>query len=338
MHGRIGLLIALAAGLLLACRSLAQAGAQPTGTPVLDAFMPQVQASPTASAAAPLQTTPAIQGLPAKRDTDQPYATQDRPDDVDGYQVHFVYALPSDGEDSFLDISGDIELSATAMNNWLYTKTNQRLRYDTADGRRDITFLRLPYSAAEISEVYQEINSLLEHWLKVTGLAQDNKLYIVHYDGFVVSSEGYCGLAPLPPGGIGQTAVLLLRGYNPTLDLTCPRNFTRSADYTGFFEATILHELLHLLGIVAECAPNYNAGHVSDNPQDLMYHQYDGTYSPLFMHLDINNDDYYNHGRPNCPDLARSIFLEPLPEDAQLPPRWDESIENIPPDPIGGMQ
>ncbi|MCL4258536.1 MAG: hypothetical protein KJZ53_08415, partial [Anaerolineales bacterium] len=297
MRGRIALLTALGAGLLLACRSLALApDGLPTGTVVLEAYVPPAQETEAPGAAAtatdPAGMGPGV-GLPAERDTDQPYSTSDQPDDVDGYQVHFVYALPSDGADAFLDIGGEIELSATAMNTWLHSKTGQRLRYDTQDGRLDITFLRLPYTAEDISQEYRSINSLLEHWLKITGRAKENKLYIVYYDGFVVTNEGYCGLAPVPPAGIGQTAVLLLRGYNPTRDLTCPRSFTRSADYTGFFEVTILHELLHMLGVVGECAPNYNGSHVSDHPQDLMYHQYDGTYSPLFMYLDYGNDDYY---------------------------------------------
>lgn len=345
MHGRIALLTTLAAGLLLACRagSLALQGAEPTAV-VLEAFVPSAEEAPAETAAPGAVAAPATQaatpavGLPAERDTDLPYSTYDQPDDVDGYQVHFVYALPSDGEDAFLDINGQIEMSANAMNYWLNSKTGQRLRYDTADGQLDITFIRLPYTADEISQEYRSINSLLEHWLKITGRAKDNKLYVVYYDGFVVTSEGYCGLAPVPPKGIGQTAVLLLRGYNPTSDLPCPRSFTRSADYTGFFEVTILHELLHMLGVVGECGPNYNGSHVNDHPQDLMYHQYDGTFSPLFMYLDFGNDDYYNHGRADCPDLARSIFLEPLPEGAEPPPRWEDTIRNIPPDPLGGIQ
>ena len=29
----------------------------------------------------------------------------------------------------------------------------------------------------------------------------------------------------------------------------------------------------------------------------------------LEKYLDFNNDDYYNHGIDNCPDLKDSIFL-----------------------------
>lgn len=288
--------------------------------------------TPAATPTATLIPTPEIE-----RDTDLPFATFDRPDDVEGYQVHFIYALPSDGVDALLDVSGEIEMSATAMNNWLYSQAGARLRYDTYEGALDITFVRLPYTAEQVSNAHGRVTDLLEYWIKISGLAQDNKLYIVHYDGFFVTPEGYCGLAPLPPGGLGQSAVLLLRGYNPTRDLGCPRNFTRSADYTGFFEVTILHEVLHVMGLVANCAPNVQGGHVFDSTQDLMYYAYDGSYSPLYTNLDYGNNDYFNHGQ-DCPDLANSIFLEPLPAEAELPPRWEDSVRHLPPDPVGGMQ
>lgn len=331
--------LALLPALLLGCAAPAamqqvaeQLEAPATAVSLLLAA-PQHAASPT-----PIARPTALPTLAVERQTELPFATYDRPDDVEGYQVHFIYALPKDGTDALLDVSGEIEMSATAMNHWLFTQTGSRLRYDTYEGALDITFVQLPYTAEQISQVHSRVNDLLEYWIKVTGLAQDNKLYVVHYDGFFVTAEGYCGLAPLPPDGLGQTAVLLLRGYNPTYDLTCPRSFTRSADYTGFFEITILHEVLHLMGLVAACAPNAEGGHVNDSSQDLMYYAYDGSYSPLFTNLDFGNNDYYNHGVADCPDLARSVFLDPLPADAELPPRWEHSLRNIPPDPIGGMQ
>jgi hypothetical protein len=156
----------------------------------------------------------------------------------------------------------------------------------------------------------------------------------VHYDGFFVSPTGYCGIASYPPDGWGVTGVLLLRGYNPERDAVCPRSFTKSSDYVGYFETTILHELLHLLGMVPLCSPHGEDGHVKDNSQDLMYFQYDGSYSPIYTYLDYRNDDYFNHGNPDCPDLARSVFLDPLPDNAELPPDWEDSSSYFPPDPL----
>jgi hypothetical protein len=270
------------------------------------------------------------------RGIEEQYTTADQPDDVDGYQIHFIYAIPSDGKDDHLDVNGKIALSAAAMNYWLESKTRHRLRYDTYNGELDISFMQLDATSEQIYALDTDILSLMEFEVKSRGFSSDHKLYVVHYDGFFVTQEGFCGLASYPPEGAGITAVLLLRGYNPKLDLTCPRQFTQSEDFTGYFEMTILHELLHLMGMVPSCSPHYADGHVSDSSQDLLYYQYDGSYSPLYTYLDLRNDDYYNHGDPECPDLARSIFLDPLPPNAELPPGWDISTTYMPADPLAG--
>ena len=272
------------------------------------------------------------------RGIEEQYTIADRPDDVDGYQIHFIYAIPSDGKDDHLDVNGKIALSAAAMNYWLESKTGYRLRYDTYNGDLDISFMKLDATSGQIYALGTDILSLMEYEVKSRGFSSDHKLYVVHYDGFFVTQEGFCGLASYPPEGAGITAVLLLRGYNPKLDLTCPRQFTQSEDFTGYFEMTILHELLHLMGMVPSCAPHYADGHVSDSSQDLLYYQYDGSYSPLYTYLDLHNDDYYNHGNPDCPDLARSIFLDPLPLNAELPPGWDISTTYLPTNPLVGKK
>ncbi|HSS97067.1 MAG TPA: hypothetical protein VLK33_08555 [Terriglobales bacterium] len=289
--------------------------------------------SPTQAAAAEIKATLGSQATPS-RDTTEPYVTSDRPDVADGYQIHFIYALPSDATDSFLDLDGRIELAANAMNNWLQSHTEHRLRYDTYQGKLDITFLRLDHTVDEISELGTGILPFMDYEIKTRGFDSSHKLFVVHYDGFFVSDEGFCGLAQFPPDGAGNTAVLLLRGYNPSNGLTCPRSFTKSADYVGFFEMTILHELLHLMGIVPSCAPNAQDGHVSDSPQDLMYYQYDGSFSPLYTYLDYHNDDYYKSSNPDCPDFSRSVFLDPLPENAETPPGWEISSNYIQPNPF----
>lgn len=262
------------------------------------------------------------------------YSSADRPDDVEGYQVHFFYALPSDARDDLLDVNGVISLSALAMNSWLLGKTGHQLRYDTYRGTLDISYLPLEQDAETISDLGTDILVFLEHEVKTRGFDPTHKIFVVYYDGLFVTPEGYCGLASYPPEGTGQTAVLLLRGYNPSTDNVCPRQFTKSADYTGYFEMTILHEVLHLLGMVPSCAPNNRDGHVDDNPQDLMYSEYDGSYSPLYMILDFHSDDYYGHGNAGCPDLAHSVFLDPLPVNSELPPAWDVSSRYIPPSPL----
>ena len=320
----------------LACQTVMDwLGRQTTAAPLAEFVETQPEVPvPTLGAELAEGTATAPQPTP-DRETSADYSTSDRPDDVEGYQVHFIYVLPSDGQDSELDVDGEIALSAAAMNRWLEGESGHRLRYDTYHDELDISFLRLDYDAEHVSKLGTNILTLMEYEIKTRGFDGSHKLYVMYYDGFFVTNQGYCGLASYPPDGAGITAVLLLKGYNPTIDLVCPRQFTKSEDYTGYFEMTILHELLHLMGMVPDCAPHFQDGHVNDSSQDLMYYQYDGSYSPIYTYLDYHHDDYNEHGKPDCPDFARSIFLDPQPEDAELPPGWDASSTYIPQNPLG---
>jgi hypothetical protein len=71
---------------------------------------------------------------------------------------------------------------------------------------------------------------------------------------------------------------------------------------------TIAHELVHALGAVAPCAPNYgNNGHVIDDPTDLMYDGGDGSrVTPDDIRLDPQRDDYYEAGKKGCPGIEKS--------------------------------
>ena len=74
----------------------------------------------------------------------------------------------------------------------------------------------------------------------------------------------------------------------------------------GDAEATILHEMIHSLGFPAKCSTNNKFFHVNDNKNDVMHNQSGKKF------LDYNNDDYYDHGLDNCPDLKNSEFLKEL--------------------------
>ena len=73
----------------------------------------------------------------------------------------------------------------------------------------------------------------------------------------------------------------------------------------------IAHELTHLLGAVEPCAPNYHENspsHVDDSNRDILYIGPDGRDWNNLV-LDHGNDDYYNHGRDDCHDIARNQLL-----------------------------
>ena len=237
----------------------------------------------------------------------------DRPDNLGGNQVHVIYAIPRDGADGHLDegwvdtatgathLEGWIAEATYLSQDWLYRASGgTRLRLDTfgQQGLLDVSFLQLPYTAAEIDSVGMEsVWNLLAHEVYVAGFSQPNKIYAVWYDGY--NSYGVCGVAN--PGG--QSAIMFLGG--------CPGSL--------YVNMTMLHEIFHILGAVQDCAPNgIGGGHVPE-VEDLMsaYDNDSGNYW-----LDYGSDDYYGHSNPYCPDVADSFFLDPLPPNPQYPPGW----------------
>lgn len=147
----------------------------------------------------------------------------------------------------------------------------------------------------------------LERELRTAGLVVPGKLYAVYYDG---SSTFACGGGAWPPALPGQVGALYLRGAPPGAPPCATNAFTSPGGPPGYLEFAMLHELLHTLGFVATCAPHHTlAGHVSDDPTDLMYA------GPLAWRpsaLDVGRDDYFGHSRGGCLDLATSPLLETL--------------------------
>jgi hypothetical protein len=259
----------------------------------------------------------------------------DRADDVAGYQVHVIYAVPSDGPDLERDTSGAVERSFSAINDWLAGETGgPRLRVDTFDGRIDVTFVRLPASNAHILSCGPYVRETLERQLVAVGFDAPEKLYAVYYDG---QSSYACGGGPWPATVPGHVAAIYLDGLSTgedcaTAPLQCKCNSV--GEGTRYFEYAILHEIVHGLGVAATAAPHEHAsGHVFDpgaiDPaRDLMYSPrvdhpedpYWGIYDGLL--LDVGRDDYYGHDGAFV-DLADSIFLEPSPPAPTLPASWD---------------
>jgi hypothetical protein len=108
-----------------------------------------------------------------------------------------------------------------------------------------------------------------------------------------------------------NVAALYLKGEPPDAPPCSTNAFAASNEAPGYWESSLLHEVLHSLGLVATCAPHYTLdGHVSDDPRDVMYAG-DQPWNPSV--LDAGHDDYFDHGRADCPDFARSALLDPIP-------------------------
>jgi hypothetical protein len=229
-----------------------------------------------------------------------PRATADRPDDVRGPQVHVVYAVPRGGKDRQLDRNGALADSVASWNRWLRSQTGgSELRLDTSRGLLDVTYFQSPLTADEMEEQDGWVVTTLERELADSSALAPGKLYAIYYDG---PSNVGCGQGSWPPYFPGRTAALYLRG----LQGRCTKE-SLSSWAPGYAEFGMLHELLHALGVVPTCARHdTGTGHVTDNPDDLMY---TGNHRWRPGRLDVGHDDYFRAHIEGCPDLADSPYL-----------------------------
>lgn len=264
----------------------------------------------------------------------------DRDDDSRLPQVRILYVLPSDGEDEALDTNDRICESVRAWSQWLVDQTDGRgLRLDTAGGVLDIGFVRLELDdaimhgtsdAASIESGHAYVRDRIERELELGDGLASQKLYAVYYGG---TSEYACGGGAYPPVLPGQVAAMYLGGEIPGYPACNAAPWGEPDLVPRYIDYGMIHEVVHTLGAVDLIAPNEHAsGHAFDerarSPEtDLMYSAREGASDPPWgvadgLLLDLNRDDYFEHGDPSMLDVSRSAFLQPLPEDPEFPPAW----------------
>ena len=176
-------------------------------------------------------------------------STSDRPDEVQGAQLHVIYVIPSDGIDEQLDTSGRIGTSVVAFNRWLARNTwGRAFRLDTFQGLPDVTFFRLSSSDSQVRSLGAFVRDELERQLRAAGRIQPNNLYAVYYGG---SSTFSCGGGAWPPALPGQVGAMYLRGEPPGAPACATNELGASLEHPGYFEFGMLHELVHTLGRIA---------------------------------------------------------------------------------------
>jgi len=232
-----------------------------------------------------------------------PRATEDRPDEALGSQVHFVYAVPADGVDRALDTSGAIGRSVDSFVRWLAGETGgPSLRVDTFSGELDVTFVRLEETDAQFAARGAFVVTAIEAELERRGyLGKPSRIHAVYYDG---SSTYACGGAFWPPLLLGKVIAMYLHGLGGLCSLPVGESL-------GYWEFAMLHDIFHA------CAPHHTlSGHVSDSPNDLMWSGDQPWQLP--PRLDIGRDDYWGHGRSDCVDVSQSPYLTSAPSTRTL--------------------
>lgn len=234
----------------------------------------------------------------------------DRPDKhIDQYQVHVIYAVPSDKQDQQRDINGVFARSLQAANQFFAKTTNQKIRFDElADGALDVSFLALPNNDNYYASKLAFAREAVQTDVRSAGFNNARKIYLVYYEG---TNDSTCGNAPAVGSGDGVT-VLYLQGLSNTTFACAGNLFSTDINSVSYWEFVPLHELVHTLSFVDSCAPHgkSQANHTSDNPADLMYAG-NQPWNPTTV--DPGQDDYYGPNVPtSCPrNLMYSAFLEP---------------------------
>jgi hypothetical protein len=277
-----------------------------------------------------------LPGFPRPATKGQPYParyTGDAPDDTsDQYVVHAIYFVPHDALDRGFDTLGILATSIRNLNDFLAEQTGgYRLRIDNSGGRPDITFFPSRHIAGVKSGhpglPYDSIVAELQR----AGFTSPRKIYAIFVAGPPPSGR-ICGMAHRP----GSYAVVWMQecGYPSPGRYSMLRRRIWQVFYapTGhpwrsgalnYVDRSMLHEIVHSLGHVTPLSGSRaQGGHVTCS----FWTKYFGGKGDLMqncgggMRIDRARQFYFQHSRSGCPDLARSVFLTPLPNSPELPP------------------
>lgn len=250
---------------------------------------------------------------------------EDRADDAEPFAVHALYVLPSDAKDRKLDTDGTITRSIEAMDRWIKQQTGgATLRFDRYKGKPDVTFLRLRRTDADLTSAGVDAISQLHLAVAAAGFNDPRKIYLYYYEGGAGVPKDIAGVTDV------NASCLFLGNAGELPD--------DGQDMSGV-DIAVLHELMHAQDLVPTCAPHVSddGAHTTDDPADLMAPAHGKSDRGRDIKLDPGHDDWYEANNPGCPDLAESMYLDPMP-DAVLPLQWRPLVASLPDSASGAPQ
>ena len=200
--------------------------------------------------------------------------------------IQAVYAVPKDGE-PVDDRERAIAYVVSEAQQWFRSQTDGRHPIFERNGRSvSVITVRLSQSTSDL-DTGPRPGRLIDDIYEDLGAEKSIPLLVI-YEGETEYDEGHaCGWA--------SSRHILIPLENCSI----------SPGFDGWptgGASTVAHELTHLLGAVKSCAPNHNDAHVDDDNRDILYlGPLDRDWDNLM--LDIGNDDYYQHGDDDCPDI-----------------------------------
>jgi hypothetical protein len=245
------------------------------------------------------------------------------PDPISAFEIHVVYAVPSDAPDRFGERIDAIATDAASMDAWWRGQDSTRApRFDlaafagctTTFGQLDVSSVRLPNDGASYApDQYR----LLRRDLAAAGFADPDKKYLVYYDGPPVTTrEGgiVCGQSETgqSDGGPRAYSMVYLGGFCST-----------GIGAGGVATVTAAHELIHGLNALVSPGPPHacpgDLSHPCDSPTDILYPQQGSDVALDRLVLDAGRDDYYGHSS-GWWDVRDSPFLARLDSPDRTPP------------------
>ena len=178
----------------------------------------------------------------------------------DGYNIHVMYVIPADGVDKEYDLNSKIGMLLYQVDKWFKSKTKgrlftdgQNLKFDRKeDGKIDITFLRLEEDDHVISKEGIQAVNILQPSISSHGFNNPKKVYFIIYGGY---NRDVCASSQLPSyateGVIANTAALYYPGKRSGSCIENNGGFKPEFNETA---KAALHEILHVLGAVPQCA------------------------------------------------------------------------------------
>jgi Divergent InlB B-repeat domain len=231
--------------------------------------------------------------------------TDRAPNPLAGNPVHWVYVVPSDGQDRQSTVAPLMQADAEAIEAWWRSQDPSRTpRTDLASFacglQLDVSAVRLSQSGGELAARETPFEQIWDG-LAVRGFRSEHAKYVVYYDG-PIGNGRICGAGATVPRQMGMAMV-----------------FIQSCAGIATSEVAV-HELVHALGAVPNGAPHMcpppDQGHTCDTAVDLMYPYTDG--GPLSdVQLDPRRDDYYGHSA-SWPDVQDSPWLVHLDRQARF--------------------
>ena len=213
-----------------------------------------------------------------------PVTEKDRPDEINGFQIHVVYVKIIGVTPHNYYQSGDLSNWLDLTNAWMKRKIGKEFAFDTFEGSYDVSTMNSKYAPDDLDIKYatgkgaagraQALPKLRAEFNKQNGSDLVGKSLLFIIDAKL--SDDYCGFASQP----GDTA-LITPGSD---ECWYPEyGYVAKNSRLNYPSKAIAHELIHNLGV----------GHPCSDKSDLMIGEgCDFSKTALEINIDVNKNLY----------------------------------------------